>query len=47
MRGALEYKKKIVVESSRSALKRKNISEEGGASRSRVKNEKESTLAKV
>jgi hypothetical protein len=37
----LENKRKIVVEYSSSALKKKNVTEEGGASRSRVKREGE------
>ncbi len=43
MHAALENKRKIVIESSRSGLKRKNIIEEGGASKSRAKKEKDNT----
>ncbi len=43
MKTTLENRKKAVVDSSRSALKRKNIIEEGRASGSRMKREQEST----
>jgi hypothetical protein len=43
MQTALENKKKVVVDSPRSALKRKNKIEEGRTSSSGVKREHEST----
>jgi len=43
----LENKKKIAINSRRSAFKRKNKIEEGGASSSKVKKEHESTYLKA
>jgi hypothetical protein len=43
----LENKKKVAIGSPRSALKRKNIVEEGGASNSRVRREQDSTNLKA
>jgi hypothetical protein len=43
----LENKKKAIVDSPKSALKRKNIVEEGGASGLRMKKEHESTTTRA
>ncbi len=47
MQKTLENKKKAVIDSPRSALKRKNIVEEGGASGLRMKKEHESTTTRA
>jgi hypothetical protein len=43
MQATLENRRKVVAESQRSALKKKNKVEEGGTSRSRIKKEHEGT----